>query len=258
MKAFHNYLLLKVAQQVNLWGSLVAIVALLWLGSWGYTLAALIAVLFISKIGHSIGQHRFFCHKSFKTGSGRHWLIGLCATLSTTGSSIHYASIHRYHHAHSDKETDLHDPRRLGFLRTFFLMLDPKELERIPRGIIKDLLRDKVAIFFHNWYWPVIVSYVVALAIIDPWLVLFCYVLPAGYSKFISGVQLTFVHGSGYRNFETTDNSTNSLFWNWVTLGEGLHNNHHARPGEYRFDFTQKPGEFDFAGWLIEKTLSTR
>lgn len=253
MKNFQSYKLLKTIQVLSVLALPFILVLLIF--KWQYIPVALLAVLFISKIGHSIGQHRFFCHRAFKTDKLRHWLIGLCATLSTTGSSIHYASVHRFHHVNSDKETDLHDPRQLGFFRTFFLFLDPKELQRIPRSMIKDLLRDEVAVFFHTWYWATIAAYVSLLLLINPWLVLFCYVLPAGYSKFISGVQLTFVHLRGYRNFDTSDQSTNSLFWNWVTLGEGLHNNHHARPGEYRFDFTRKAGEFDFAGWLIERTL---
>lgn len=258
MKAFNNYTLLKIVQQLNFWGFFVGLGALVYLQSLTYTVCAIVAVLLISKVGHSIGQHRYFCHKSFKTGNLRHWLISLCATLSTTSSIVHYASVHRFHHANSDKPTDLHDPRALGFWKTWFLFMPPSELARIPRTIIKDLLRDKAVMFFHDWYWPTIGVYVLLLALINPWLVLFCYMLPAGYSKFISGVQLTFVHMHGYRNFETTDNSRNSLFWNWVTLGEGLHNNHHARPGEFRFDFTKKRGEFDFAGWMIEKTLSTK
>lgn len=257
IKGFHNYTLLKVCQQINFWGMFLGIILLITTGTWYHFLLCLISVLCISKIGHSIGQHRFFCHKSFKTGSLREKFITLMATLSTTSSIVHYASVHRYHHANSDKETDLHDPRRLGFIKTFFLFMPADSLDRIPPSIIKDLLRNKFVMFCHNWYWPIILTYIAILGIINPILIVYCYIIPAGYSKFISGVQLTFVHGSGYRNFETTDNSTNSIFWNWMTLGEGLHNNHHARPGEYRFDFTKKSGEFDFAGFLIEKLLKT-
>jgi stearoyl-CoA desaturase (delta-9 desaturase) len=258
LKAFHSFTLLKSVQQVNFWGTLPSLVVLACVGSAWHWLAALVAVFCISKVGHSIGQHRYYSHKAFKTGPLRSWFIGLCSTLSTTGSAIHYSSVHRHHHLTSDTEDDLHDPKRLGFFRTFFLFMPPGSLEKIRKGIIKDLLRDRWAVWFHNWYWPVIAAYVLTLALVDPLLVLFCYVIPGGYSRFISGVQLTFVHGHGYRNFETSDNSTNSLFWNWVTLGEGLHNNHHARPGEARFDFTKKPREFDFAGFVIDKLFRLR
>ena len=41
---------------------------------------------------------------------------------------------------------------------------------------------------------------------------------------------------------------------NLITLGLGLHNNHHSKPWEY--NYAHRPGEFDFASWfvpLIEK-----
>jgi len=255
IKGFHNYTLLKIVQQINFWGMFIGFGVLVVTGAWYHFVLCALAILCISKIGHSIGQHRFFCHKSFKVTPWKEKFIALMATLSTTSSSIHYASVHRYHHAHSDKETDLHDPNRLGFIKSFFLFMPPESLSKIPPGMIRDLLKNKTVTFFHNWYWPIIISYVSILFFISPILVLYCYIIPAGYSKFISGVQLTFVHKYGYRNFETSDNSTNNLFWNCLTLGEGLHNNHHARPGEYRFDFTRKPGEFDFAGFLIKQLL---
>jgi len=258
IKGFNSYLLLKVVQQINFWGMLPSLVILFYNFSWIYFCLMVLSVLCISKIGHSIGQHRYFCHKSFKVSVFKEKFIALMATLSTTSSIIHYSSVHRYHHAHSDKEDDLHDPTKLGIVKTFFLFMSPNSLKKIPPGSIKDLLRNNTIMFFHNWYWPVIISYILFLSFIDPLLILFCYVVPAGYSKFISGVQLTFVHIHGYRNFNTADRSTNHLFWNWVTLGEGLHNNHHAQPNKYRFDFTKKPGEFDFAGFLIEKFLITK
>lgn len=177
------------------------------------------------------------------------------ATLSTTSSIIYYSSIHRYHHVNSDKENDIHDPRKLGFIKTFFLFIDPSSLEKIPKGIIKDLVKNKIVMFCHNWYWPIILVYVILLALINPMLVLYCYCIPSGYSQIMAGLQLTYGHGKGYQNFNTGDNSSNNILLNWLTLGEGLHNNHHARQNEYRFDFTKKKYEIDLTGILIEKLL---
>jgi stearoyl-CoA desaturase (delta-9 desaturase) len=252
IKGWHNHSLARAMQYINLLGFFVGIILLCLNFSWLYFTAMIIAIVCISKIGHSIGQHRYFCHLAFKVNPVMDWFIALCVTLSTTHSIIYYAAVHRYHHLHSDKDEDLHSPKHLGFWRTFFLKMDSDKLKKIPNRIIKDLLSRESVMFFHNWYWPTIALYILLLGLIDPWLILYCYVVPSGYSKFISGIQLSAVHMWGYRNFETSDNSTNSIFWNWVTLGEGLHNNHHARPGEYDFSFTKKPGEWDFAGWLIK------
>ena len=131
--------------------------------------------------------------------------------------------------------------------------MDQSNLARIPKTNIKDLLQKPAVMFFHNWYWPVIVSYLILLVIVDPLLVLFCYVLPSGYTRFITGTQISLGHGKGYRNFDTNDSSINNRFWNCISMGEGLHNNHHARPNHYDFAFTKQPGEWDIAKFIVEK-----
>jgi len=42
-------------------------------------------------------------------------------------------------------------------------------------------------------------------------------------------------HLYGYRRFETRDDSRNNPWLTLVTLGEGLHNNHHYSPGSANF-----------------------
>jgi stearoyl-CoA desaturase (delta-9 desaturase) len=40
----------------------------------------------------------------------------------------------------------------------------------------------------------------------------------------------SFSHASGYRNYETPDESRNNWFVALIASGEGWHNNHHAEP----------------------------
>jgi stearoyl-CoA desaturase (delta-9 desaturase) len=42
-------------------------------------------------------------------------------------------------------------------------------------------------------------------------------------------------HLYGYRRFETQDDSRNNPWLTLITLGEGLHNNHHHSPGSANF-----------------------
>jgi len=255
IKGFHNYAINKFIQQINFWGMFISIYLLYLLGNPYYIFMSIASIILITKIGHTIGMHRYFCHRSFKTSTIKEWLMAGLATLSTTSSIVYYSGIHRYHHMNSDNDNDVHDPKRLGFIKSFFFLINSKDLSGISTNLIKDLVKNKRVMFFHNWYWPVIISYISILYIIDPYLVLFCYVLPAGYSKFIAGVQSTFLHTHGYRNFNTPDNSKNNIFWNWLTLGEGLHNNHHKYPNEYSHDYTKKKYEFDIAGKFIKYFL---
>ena len=44
-----------------------------------------------------------------------------------------------------------------------------------------------------------------------------------------------FAHKIGYRSFDVTDTSTNLMPLDLITMGEGYHNNHHARSGDANF-----------------------
>lgn len=252
-----NILILRAIQQINLWGMFVGIGFLFYLNQWYYYLAAVVAVLLITKFGASIGQHRYFSHRSFTTTLFKEKVLAWLATLSTTGTILQYSTVHRYHHAHSDLENDLHSPYDIGWWRSWFHWYEKEPSKLVGVSYIKDLLKKPHVMWLHKYYFAVIATYCVLLLVIDPWLVLFCYVVPAGYAWFTSGVLSLPLHikGAGYRNFETTDFSNNSLVWNWLTLGEGLHNNHHYRQHEYNFAFTKKPGEWDICAFLVEKFL---
>ena len=54
-----------------------------------------------------------------------------------------------------------------------------------------------------------------------------------------------FGHWSGYRNFQTADESRNSLFIDVLTCGELYQNNHHRFPGDP--NFAKRWFELDFS-----------
>jgi len=255
IKGWNNYYAIKAAQVSCLVLLPVAITLLVINLSWLYLFATLLTVLLISKVGHSIGQHRYFSHRSFKTDTKREWLMAFLGTLGTTHTAVHYAALHRYHHANSDTDLDPHCPEKLGVVKSFFGFIDREKADKIPFRIVKDLLANKPVMFFYNWYWPTLVFYWIVLIAIDPLLFVFCYVIPCGFVQFVAGVQLSLGHHKGYVNFDTKDKSINSKIWNVLTLGEGLHNKHHNKPYEYNFAYTQKPGEWDYCGWLVKRFL---
>jgi stearoyl-CoA desaturase (delta-9 desaturase) len=59
-------------------------------------------------------------------------------------------------------------------------------------------------------------------------------------------------HWWGYRNFETSDLSTNLTPWGFFIGGEELHNNHHAFPSSAKFALRRF--EFD-VGWALIRIL---
>jgi stearoyl-CoA desaturase (delta-9 desaturase) len=67
-------------------------------------------------------------------------------------------------------------------------------------------------------------------------------------SVLAAGVVNGLGHWWGYRNFETTDMSTNLTPWGFFIGGEELHNNHHAFPSSSKFAL--RKFEFDI-GWAV-------
>lgn len=258
IKGWHHHKLVKYTQLITLFGLPIWVYLLCIKFTFLNLLLTIVSIILISKIGHSAGQHRYFCHNSFTTSTKCEWVLGLLATLCTTFSAFHYAAVHRWHHKHSDTKTDPHSPKRNGIWKTFLGFTHPENTTTIPGSIIKDLLKNKPALFFHNWYWPTILTYWLILYSIDPLLIVLCYLIPVGYTQFVNGTQTFFGHKWGYKNYNTNDDSCNNFIWNILTLGEGLHNNHHFRPKESNFAWDNKPREWDFTGWLIKIFLSNK
>ena len=60
-------------------------------------------------------------------------------------------------------------------------------------------------------------------------------------------------HKWGYRNYDVKDHSRNNTWVNLFTGGSGLHNNHHAHPGNPYY--AHKRGEWDLPGLIIKYIL---
>lgn len=223
---------------------------------WIYLLLAVVSVVLITKFGQAIGQHRYFSHNSFATNKFWHNALAILATLSGTGTVIHYAAIHRAHHRFSDTMQDPHSPYYNGFIKTWFADIDGDISKKIPKKIVVDLMRDPLLRRLHDYYWYLLLGYVIVLGLIDPTLVLVMFLLPIGYSRFCTGLQATISHRFGYRNFDTSDNSTNNLVVNILSLGEGSHNNHHHKQTEYNFGYTGKLQELDLSAFLIKYIIN--
>ena len=58
-----------------------------------------------------------------------------------------------------------------------------------------------------------------------------------------------FGHKHGYRNFDSDDNSKNTLAIDFLMSGELYQNNHHRFPKKANFAF--KFFEFDFGYWIL-------
>lgn len=203
-------------------------------------------------VGIGIGLHRYYAHKNFVFRfEFAKWLFTLLAVLAGRGSIISWVYIHRIHHANSDTEKDPHGPKNTGFRLVSF-----KNVESISGKmnifVVKDLMT-KDQIFIHDYYFAIILAFVVLVSLFSVELAYFVWVLPVFLVQLSQSSFNYFGHTSGYRNYETRDNSRNNFMLWPLIMGDAWHNNHHGNPASMT---TQKHWwEVDPAGYII-RTVS--
>ncbi len=180
-------------------------------------------------LGITLGWHRLLSHRSFQVPKWLEYFFALCGTLALQGGIIWWVGLHRHHHLHSDEDIDHHDSKK-GFLWSHIRWMCfeiPAESD-IPR-FTKDIANDRFYQFLNEYFFPLQVVLGVILYAIGGWPFVFWGV----FARLVIVYHCTWLvnsatHKFGYRNFETTDNSTNCWWVALTTYGEGWHNNHHA------------------------------
>lgn len=211
----------------------LSIIPLLMYGKWWHFLVAFLVYFFNGCIGMTMTYHRLLSHKSFEAPRWFKVFGTLCATIGLTGSALSWVSIHREHHRFVDTEKDPHSPRFKGWFFTHYLsMFIPVH----PR-YSTDLLRDSFFMKQHHYYYVINLAYAAVLFFIDPFAVIYAWLVPAAilWNAGSSIVSISHRHGSPHNDF----------FFALLVWGEGYHTNHHDHPDHSRF------GKWDLGGFLI-------
>jgi stearoyl-CoA desaturase (delta-9 desaturase) len=237
---------IKSLQLVNILLSIIGICYLIVDFSIGYFSTFIISFLIFGVIGANAGYHRYFSHRTYKTYRSVEVLLAVIGTLATLGSIISWVALHRYHHQHADTEKDPHSPRHIGWWKAY--TYDWRRAD-ISKKLIRDVVQDPLIVFLHKHYFKIIFAYVTLLLLINPWLIIFAYAMPA--TGCLNGVAAVTVFGHihGYINHQVNDTAKNSWIANIMSLGEGWHNNHHTRP--YQWKQGEKWWEIDPPSWFI-------
>lgn len=224
-------------------------------GMWPWLLASLIYCKLIVILGAYVGHHRYFAHSSFKTTEFKHKVLCWLSFFSAIGSPIDWFITHNHHHIQSDKKFDLHSPLS-GFWTSMIWNLrgtrffERKNINMFP----KKLYKNSTVRFIHNNYFLLWIIIGTIVALIDWRIFLFFIMMPVGVNNLLItfvGVIMHIKLPGSYRNFDTGDYSYNNKLISLFLLAEGMHNNHHKNPTNYRHNAL--PGEFDLAGFIIEK-----
>lgn len=191
--------------------------------------AVCIGLFFLRMFGITAGYHRYFSHRSFKTGRGFQFVLAFLGTLSVQKGVLWWAANHRIHHKFADQEEDVHSPTRRGFWWSHAGWILSSDYEETHYDRIPDLVRYPELRWLNDHFLVPPLLMAVALFAVGgaSWLV---------WGFFVSTTLLwhvTFMinslaHVYGSRRYETTDTSRNNFWLALLTMGEGWHNNHHT------------------------------
>lgn len=200
----------------------------------------------VSVFCQSFYLHRYGAHRMFSMSM--RWerffhLLTYCAQGASYLNPRGYALLHRLHHAYSDTPRDPHSPLNYEGIVPM-MWATKKRYEAITRR------REALAGRFEGGYpeWPLLDR--IGLNPLNSvfWVVFYIAIYftfaTAWWQWLLLPVQVLMgpVHGAivnwcghryGYRNFKVSDESRNSLPFDFVTMGELFQNNHHrfcARP----------------------------
>src|SRR3954447_19420027 len=232
-------------------------------------LAILAFTYTLSGLGITVGYHRLFTHRSFKTTRGVRALLAVLGSMAVEGSVIEWVSTHRKHHRFSDHAGDPHSPhagraagwrgalRGLGHAHVDW-MFRGKDMAN-PARYAKDVLADRDLRFISRTF-PLWV--IAGLTIPFGLGVALTQSLAGGLTALLWGgaVRVLLLHHAtfsinslchffGRRPFATGDESRNLAWLAPLAFGEAWHNNHHAFPASARHGLGRR--QLDPSAWLI-------
>jgi len=221
--------------------------------SWWYILYAVIGWTVFGGVGTAIMLHRYSAHSAIIVRNSLKPMLLWIACMAGQGSPIWWAALHRgYHHAHSDKEKDLHSPTK-GFWNAYMGWMFKIHHNSVNLKYAGSLLRDKTMLWFHKHYNVVIWSSICVLWIINPMLCLWFYIIPMLIDLHTDSLVNSLCHSPshGYRGFDTNDLSCNVWYLGLFGWGQGWHNNHHAKQRSFDFGTSVSGKWYEFDPCLL-------
>ena len=207
----------------------------------------------------TIYLHRHQAHRAIDLHAVVAFFFRAWLWLTTGMTTKTWTAVHRKHHAYVDRAEDPHSPKILGLKKVLregaelyrSAGRDPETLKKFGHGTPDDWLERHI--FGPHDRIGVVTMLIIDLVAFGPigltiWAIQMMWI-PIFAAGVINGVG----HCRGYRNFETTDQSTNIVPWGVLIGGEELHNNHHAFASSACF--ASRPWEFDI-GWAYIRLLS--
>jgi stearoyl-CoA desaturase (delta-9 desaturase) len=227
--------------------------------SWWQLVLYTLAVTHVTIIGVTVYLHRCQAHRALELHPVVSHFFRFWLWMTTGMLTGQWAAIHRKHHAKCETEEDPHSPQTRGIWK---VLLEGAELYRVEAKNEETMRK-----FSHgtpnDWMernvytkYPILgVSLMMVLNValfgvvgLTIWAVQMVWI-----PFWAAGVVNGLAHFWGYRNFNSSDASTNIFPWGIIIGGEELHNNHHTYATSAKL--SNKWYEFDI-GWMYIRIMS--
>jgi stearoyl-CoA desaturase (delta-9 desaturase) len=223
----------------------------------------------LAGIGITVGYHRLFTHRSFKTSRTVRAILAIFGSMAVEGPVIEWVATHRKHHRFSDSLGDPHSPhldhapgwrgelRGLAHAHVGWIFRGKEKAN--PARYAKDLLADADMRFISRTFplWVLVglaVPFGLGVALTGSIVGGLTGLLWGGAVRVFLLHHATFsinslCHYYGRRPFATGDQSRNLAWLAPLAFGEAWHNNHHAFPTSARHGLRR--WQLDPGAWLI-------
>jgi stearoyl-CoA desaturase (delta-9 desaturase) len=223
----------------------------------------------LTGLGITVGYHRLFTHRSFKTTRLVSAVLPVLGSMAVEGPVLEWVATHRKHHRFSDQPGDRHSPHVdhapgwPGTLRGLWhahvgWILRGKDMAN-PARYAKDLLANRDLRFISRTFplWVLAglaVPFGLGVALTGSVVGGLTGLLWGGAVRIFLFHHATFsinslCHTFGRRPFATCDESRNLAPLAPLAFGEAWHNNHHAFPTSARHGLGR--WQLDSSAWLI-------
>ncbi|MBN3855944.1 MULTISPECIES: acyl-CoA desaturase [unclassified Paraburkholderia] len=227
--------------------------------SWWQILLCALAATHITIVGVTVYLHRCQAHRALELHPIASHFFRFWLWMTTGMLTGQWAAIHRKHHAKCETEEDPHSPQTRGIWKVFLEGAElyraeaknEETLRRFSHGTPNDWMERNVYTRF-----PILgvsILMVIDVALFGVLGLTVWAVQMAWIPFWAAGVVNGLGHFWGYRNFNSSDASTNLFPWGIIIGGEELHNNHHTFATSAKL--SNKWYEFDI-GWMYIRLMS--
>jgi len=186
------------------------------------------ACYFLQMVGVTVGYHRYFAHRAYKTSRAFQFVLACLGCSASQRGPLWWAAQHRHHHRTSDTSEDRHSPVTTSFWWSHIGWVLAPEPNGGGGQAVRDLSRYPELRWLDRYHWVPPIGLAVLCFLIGGWSgLVWGFFVGSVLSHHATFTVNSICHLWGRRRYPTGDASRNNLFVALITLGEGWHNNHH-------------------------------